>query len=535
MKTAFSLMCLFLCFSLLFCGCSSNEQAGGVSSVTPSVPSVTLADTNEMELEVTEPLVSSTVSNPTVVELSPAVSSAPSSSPSSAVSTPNPSSASSSSITLPSEQPLTITAGGNYLLSGEKKDAMITVDVGEDTVTLTLAGVTVQNQKGPALYIASAKKVTIVLQEGTQNLLSDGTSYTYTHGATPVDAALFSRADLTIGGKGSLTVQGNYKHAIVGKDDLVFNGGSYTVTAKNVAIDGKDCVKTKDASFTLNAGTDGIRSSNAENANKGFISLTGGSFSITAGNDALQAATLLHANNLTLNATCGGGFQNTDLLEGSFKGIKAGSDIQIHEGTYTLNTKDDALHADGSLLIDEGTFTLASGNDALKAANDLSLQNGTLTVTACADGLQAANLVITGGNTTITPSQSGVQVTGNFYQSAGTLTIYGTHGSGKAVVNFGGTATVEGGTLLAFGDSAKARHLTKVTNQCALLLPLSAQQPNTPFTLTKNGKTLAAATPPKGYSFILVSAPGCDLGSYTLQVGSVSDTVTVNQQLFTMK
>ncbi len=538
MKTTFSLICLFLCFGLLLAGCDKEEASNAVSSTTPSVPSVTLADTDKMDLDVKEPLTSSTVSEPTRVELSPPTSSSPSSSqgqPTPSAPQSGNSSSPSSAVTLPAEQPLTITQGGSYVLSGEKKDTMITVNTGEDEVTITLAGVTITNAGGPALYIASAKKVTILLAQGTQNTLSDGSSYTYTHGGTPVDAALFSRADLTLGGSGSLTVQGNYKHGIVCKDDLIFTKGTYHITAKNVAIDGKDCVKAKDSTFTLNAGTDAIRASNIEDPNKGFISLIGGTFTITAGNDALQAATLLSSKNATLSATCGGGHQNTATLEGSFKGIKAGSDIQIHGGTYTLNTKDDALHTDGTLLIEAGTFTLSSGNDALQAATDLALQGGTITVNTCKDGLQATNVVVTGGNATLTVIQSGVQVTGNFYQSAGTLTLYGTHGNGKAILNFAGTATVEGGTLLAFGDMAKARHLTKVTNQCALLLPVSSQNAGTGFTLKKGDTVVANATPTKGYSMVLVCTPNCTPGEYTLQVGTVTDTLAVNQPLYTLK
>lgn len=538
MKRLALVLCAFLVFSL--CGCGEQESQS-LTSGTPSVPSVVLSDTDQMDLTIEE-LPQSTPSSTTTVDLTTStvsqVENPSSSEGSSAPSTPSSpqgttSSAPNTVVTTP--QSLTITDGGDYLFTGEKTNATLTVNAPGKEVTITLSGVTVNNANGPALYVKAAKKVTLILAEGTTNTLTDGTAYSLTDGDTVVDASLFSRADLTLGGKGTLVVNGNYKHGIVCKDDLVFTSGTYQITAKNVAIDGKDCVKASGGSFTVNALTDGIRASNIEDPNKGFIYLSGGTFQIASGNDSVQAATLLKIENATITATARGGHQNAETLEGSFKGLKAGADIQIFGGTFTLDTKDDAIHSDGTIMIGNGTFTIASGNDALQATTDLAVKNGTLTVSTCNDGLQATNVVITGGTSTLTVSQSGIQTTGNYYQSAGTLILYGSHGNGKAILNYAGTATMEGGTLLAFGDSSKSRHLTAMKNQAALLLPVSAQGAGTPFTLVKDGKTIATVTPAKGYSLVLVSTPDCALGSYSLQVGNKTATLSVETALFTLK
>ena len=58
------------------------------------------------------------------------------------------------------------------------------------------------------------------------------------------NAALYSKADLTINGTGALTVEGNYRHGVNSKDDLVVTGGTLTVTAKEDGLRGKDCVKS---------------------------------------------------------------------------------------------------------------------------------------------------------------------------------------------------------------------------------------------------------------------------------------------------
>lgn len=342
----------------------------------------------------------------------------------------------SASSTPDKAEPVYITQGGDYSLSGIKQDVMVTVDAPEQVVTLTLSGVTIANSKGPALYIAAAKKVNIILAKDTQNVLSDGKSYAITYGTTTLDATLFSRSDLCLSGEGTLQVQGNYKHGIVSKDDLVIDDGTYQVTAKNVALEGKDCVKIKGGTLTLKAGSDGIRSSNLENPQKGYITVEGGVLKIDAGSDGLQAAT---------------------------------------------------------------------------------------------------NVTVTEGELQVTATASGVQAQGNYLQTGGKITLFGTHGSGKAVFNVKTASTIEGGALFAFGDSAKARHLTNLKSGCALLLPFAAQKAGTPFTLKNQNKTVVTVTPPKAYSSALIYSPALTTGEYTLTLGSQNKSFSVNNSRYVLQ
>ena len=168
-----------------------------------------------------------------------------------------------------------ITAGGTYTLSGNITDTMVTVDAGNADVTIILNGATIKNSKGPAIYVRSADKVTITLASGTTNTVSDGTSYSITDSDSTLDAAIFSKADLTINGSGTLNLTGNYKHGIVSKDDLIISSGTLQVAANNVGLNGKDCVKINSGNITVNAGSDGIRSDNTEDASRGYVYLYG--------------------------------------------------------------------------------------------------------------------------------------------------------------------------------------------------------------------------------------------------------------------
>lgn len=143
-----------------------------------------------------------------------------------------------------------ITAAGTYVLSGTIKDTIVTVAAGDnDKVQIVLDNAVITNANGPAIYIQSADKVFITCKEGTTNTVSDGASYTLTDGSTTIDAAIFSRADLTINGTGTLNVTGNDKHAIVSKDDLIVTAVTMQISAQKVGLNGK--IASKSAMPTL--------------------------------------------------------------------------------------------------------------------------------------------------------------------------------------------------------------------------------------------------------------------------------------------
>lgn len=132
---------------------------------------------------------------------------------------------------------VTITGAGTYVLSGALENGRIIVNAGkEDKIQLVFRGVSVHCQDNAPLFIQQADKVFITLEEGTANAFSDGGAYTLGEEDANVDAPIFSRADLTINGAGSLTVTAQDQARIVSKDDLVITGGAITVTASDDGI-----------------------------------------------------------------------------------------------------------------------------------------------------------------------------------------------------------------------------------------------------------------------------------------------------------
>ncbi|HKM00304.1 MAG TPA: carbohydrate-binding domain-containing protein [Mobilitalea sp.] len=177
---------------------------------------------------------------------------------------------------------ITISQEGTYVISGTIKDGRVIIDAGDsDKIHLVLKDASITCSNYAPVYIKNADKVFITLEEGTVNSLIDGYKYVQVD-ENDVDGAIFSKADLTINGKGTLNITGNYKHGILSKDDLVITGGTYLISAVKDALNGKDCVKIKDGVFTLSSEKgNAIQSRNNDDITKGYVYIGGGSITVT--------------------------------------------------------------------------------------------------------------------------------------------------------------------------------------------------------------------------------------------------------------
>lgn len=478
-----------------------------------------------------------------------------------------------------SEKTVKITVEGTYVVSGEHES--ITVSAPDTAkVRIILKNATVSNTSGPAIYIEKADKVFITACEGTVNTLSDGTSYTGDFKDTNVDGAIFSKTDLTLNGEGTLNITGNCKCGVVSKDDLIICGLNLTVKSTGCALEGKDCVKIKDAAITVSAGGDGIRSTNTEKSNKGFVYIETGNIDITSGNDGIQAATVLKAANGSIKITAGGGVtdtkqnfggrnmpgfggktQTTDDEE-STKGLKAGSLILIDEGSFEVSSKDDAFHSNGDIEINGGSFTAAAGDDGFHADNNLIINGGSITVSQSYEGLEGQKVTVTGGNIDITASDDGINAAGsssssstggrpdssdsnalitigggyivvnasgdgidsngNIVISDGTLLVSGPADNGNGAFDYGGEATVSGGTVILCGSSGMAQGFSDKSDQASFMYTLnSSASAGSSVALTdENGNVLASFIPAKQYNNVVISTPSLKNGSsYKLFIG----------------
>ncbi|QUG42748.1 carbohydrate-binding domain-containing protein [Psychrobacillus sp. INOP01] len=188
-------------------------------------------------------------------------------------------------------QNVEIHTSGTYVLEGSLSDGQIKVNT-EDTgnVRLILNGVEITSSTNATIDIEQSDKTIISLEKGTENILTDATSYVYEDEANQeVGAAIFSKDDLIINGTGMLTVNGHYKDGIVSRDDLIITGGTINVTAIDDGVVGRDVFALSNATVNITADGDGVKSSNDEDEDRGNIVLESGYLTVIAQGDGLQA------------------------------------------------------------------------------------------------------------------------------------------------------------------------------------------------------------------------------------------------------
>lgn len=328
---------------------------------------------------------------------------------------------------------VTITEEATYIISGTLDDGMIIVNAPDTAkLQLVLNGVEINSATSAALYILEADKVFVTLAAGTENILSNGGSFTAIDDNN-IDGVIFSKQDLTLNGAGSLTVTSPAGHGIVCKDDLVITGGAYTVTAASHGLDANDSVRiTGDTAITVDAGKDGIHAENNDDASLGFVYIAAGRLDLEAEGDGVSAGAYMQIMGGTFQILAGGGSANgskessdawggfrggrpgqssttetTDDSSTSMKGLKSAGSMLIADGSFTIDAADDAVHSNASITVNGGDFAIASGDDAFHTDDTLTVAAGTIHITESYEGLEALHVNVQGGDITLTEYREG--------------------------------------------------------------------------------------------------------------------------------
>ena len=469
----------------------------------------------------------------------------------------------------------TISASGTYEISGKLIDGSIVVNVDKSTdkgtVYLVLNNAEIASKTSAPIYIMEGKKVVMLLADGSTNSVAQGSGVIVNADEEP-SAAIFSKADLTITGKGKLTVIGDYNDGITSKDDLVITAGIITVKAASDGIVGKDSVSVAGGSITVDAGKDGIRSTNDEEPDKGNIVIHGGTFVIKAANDGIQAYNVVDIQGGDFDITTGGGYPGKSTTSGneafgkpgmkpfssqttatvadeeSKKAVKAGQLVVISGGEFAISAYDDAIHSNTEIMIKGGVIELKTGDDAMHADSRLTIQGGQINVSDSYEGLEGAYITIDGGKMVLNASDDGINVNSN----SGVLTINGgivhivAGGDGAdsngSIVMTGGTVYVDGptqnmngsldynrdfkvtgGVMVASGSSGMAQAPGTSSTQASILMYYSNSQAAGTAIVLKDakGNTVVSFTPTKAYSSVAITSPDLKTGStYCLYSGN---------------
>ena len=487
-----------------------------------------------------------------------------------------------------SSNTITISKEGVYVLSGSLSDGQIIVAAGDnDKIQLVLDGVSITNDSSAPIYVKSGDKVFVTLAENSRNTLSVTGEYQATDDNN-VDSAIFSKSDLTLNGSGALTVNAAYGHGIVGKDDLVIAGGSYNITSASKGISANDSIRIASGSITVKSGTDGLHAENTDDESLGFIYVKTASLSINAGYGAIDASSTVMIDDGTFKLISGSGSANaskkadgffgsgkfkqsdTQTDDTSLKGIKADGNIIIADGSFDIDSADDAIHSNSDTVIKGGTFAIKSGDDGIHSnsgtvisggeivisdsyegieGQTIDISGGSISVTASDDGLNAAGgndssqsggmmqndmfatdenayIKISGGELNVNSSGDGVDSNGNLYVSGGETYVSGPTDSGNGALDYNGTAEITGGIFIATGMSGMAQNFSDSSTQGSILYNSSTQSTETIVLKDSSGNTIATFSPNKSYNSVVISTPDIKDGE-TYSLTMAGQTVSI--------
>lgn len=456
--------------------------------------------------------------------------------------------------------------------------------------------------------------------------------------------------DLVITG-GRLTVN-SLSHALRGKDSVAILDGTFVLTsqkdgiqASNTEDSTKGWVQIDGGNFTIQSSGDGIQAETN-------LSIYDGSFTITSGGGAVNGAD--HTENrgggfgrpggnrpdsangqtspeMPSQPAEGGqtpsempsqpaeGEQSSSGNESDYselifdpddfddtstddsdttvstKGIKAGNALLIQQGTFVIDSADDAIHSNYSVTIDGGSFQLSSGDDGIHAEAYLNINGGTTTIAESYEGLEAAqihisggttqvsssddglnatggssfelvdgllvlkdisssdteqtfggrggmfevedncDIIISGGNLTVTTSNGdGIDSNGSLNVSGSTVLVFGSSSGGEGALDYTGSSSISGGTLVALGSSGMAQSMEPDDSHATLMVTWDEVQPaGTRLTLcTQQGEILCSLQSTNSFQTAVISTDSLSAGQeVSLYTGG---TVNSDSQLLTM-
>lgn len=443
---------------------------------------------------------------------------------------------------------ITITEEGVYVVSGTLEDGQIIVDASDsDKVQIVLDGVHINCETNAAIYVREADKVFITLAENSSNTLGGGNEYTQIDDNT-VDGVIFSKSNLVCNGTGSLTIEADYKHGIVSRDDLVITGGTYKITAADNGITAKDQLKILDGIFDIDAANSAVKAKNADDAELGNIYIAGGIFTIEAEQDGFHATGSMVVDDGTITVNSGDdGFHaeldtvihgGTILVEESYEGLE-GKRVVVNGGDITVNASNDGVNAVGSG--DDDSNAASSNNDSSAAVNS----GDDSSISGAADGKEPSQMPpdtengsdmqpsqdfdpenapsggnapqsfdpgnapsdgnapqkmqggpggggnselyikITGGTLTVSADGDGLDSNGGLLVTGGTTIVYGPTSDGDSALDYDGSAIATGGTLAAIGSAGMTESFDEAFTQPVITYyGTETQSADTTITLT---------------------------------------------------
>ena len=458
-----------------------------------------------------------------------------------------------------SDQTLTITQTGTYVLTGSGKNIKLVVEAADtDQVHLVFQNLTLEGE-GTLLQINKAQEVVISLAEGSQNALTESQA----SGDEEVKATIHSQVPLTLNGTGNLTLTALTKNALEVEDDLKMLGGTYTVKAANHGFKAEGALAIEAATLTIEAGKDGLHAEHDETTERANISLNPTQLSIAATEDGVDAG-----NELTIKG-------GTITVSQSEEGLEARVIRQLG-GDVTIKSSDDGVNASaGSSSKSSDTSATSKTTDASATSNSADTSSSASQSTAdpaATSQTDQANqdknqtppappsgqappqggqppqngqgpggmppggheesdpslqIILEGGTLTIDAEGDGIDSNGTVTISGGSLVVNGSVQGGNGPLDAAGDITITGGRVWALGTSDMLQGFAQGSTQASITANIAGTAGQTLIILDANGKEVARQTASKDFQAVIMSSADLvDGQTYTIQAEGTTQTAT---------
>ena len=472
-----------------------------------------------------------------------------------------------------SDQTLTITQAGTYVLTGSGKNIKLVVEAADtDQVHLVFQNLTLEGE-GALLRINKAQEVVISLTEGSQNALTESQA----SDDEKVKATIHSQVPLTLNGTGNLTLTALTKNALEVEDDLKVSGGTYTVKAANHGFKAEGALDIEAATLTIEAGKDGLHAEHDETTERANISLNPTQLSIAATEDGVDAG-----NELTIKG-------GTITVSQSEEGLEARVIRQLG-GDVTIKSSDDGVNASaGSSSKTSDTSATSKTTDASATSNTADTSSSasqatTDSATASTSASQATadpaatsqvdqankdknatppsppagqappqggqppqngqgpggmppggqeesdpslQIILEGGTLTIDAEGDGIDSNGTVSISGGSLVVNGSVQGGNGPLDAAGDITITGGRVWALGTSDMLQGFAQGSTQASITANIAGTAGQTLIILDAKGKEVARQTASKDFQAVIMSSADLvDGQTYTIQVEGTTQTAT---------
>lgn len=429
-----------------------------------------------------------------------------------------------------------ITDGGDFTVTGTLDDGMIYVNT-EEKVKLRLSGMSLTNTEGPAIFFDNADKALITITENTENFLTDSADY----GEIDAKGVIFSNDDLEIKGKGTLWINGSFKHGIACDDKLTFDNANLNITAVKDGIHVNDAITILGGTINISAGSDGIQS-------EGTVLIEDGTITVPQCEEGIESGSTLTVNGGNINIIStddglnSGGGSGDSTTEGrgfggripendgqsiappqDFVGEKDNSFSGKNDGGFSMRggqRPDTAQAPDGEAFAlpeneqgrrDQHQIGKAPGFSGNESGKIPQMQDDNASVLPeDKQDNEAADksIYINGGVINVNAQGDGVDSNGNIYMTGGELYVNGPTGNGDGAIDCS-SFIISGGTVAAAGSSGMAMNASSKSEQNSVIVyfseTMSAQ--STVSIKASDGKELVSFTPEKEYSSLMFSSP----------------------------